>query len=197
MRTKRLARLVCLLLTVSGIVVLPAHADPAKDMLGVPGPVSFQDTKFDLAWTSHPTADYFKQEYVPAGQTPEHFDEMFIIESSGAGTPINAAGAKVNELKKRAATDAYVNYAVIGNKATGEIILDFILSDESTGTLIVEWNAYRYAPLTKDGGVALYAISHRSYGDDVEKFLKDLKESRPRALNALAAFDTPPLKPSP
>jgi len=192
--TDRFAPLLCLLLLV---LAGPAHADSAKDLLGVPGPVSFQNTQFDLAWTSHPTADYFKQEYLPAGQTPEHFNDMFIIEASAAATPVAAAGAKVNELKKRAASDAFVNYAVIGNKATGEIILDFILSDNSTGTLTVEWNAYRYALLTKDGGVALYAISHRAYGDDVDKFLSDLKQSRPRTIEALANFATPALKPNP
>jgi hypothetical protein len=194
MNSNRVASLAAAALLALGA---PAHADPAKDMLGVPGPVNFQDTQFDLAWTSHPTPDYFKQEYVPAGQKVERFDEMFIIESSGKSNPGAAAIAKIEELKKRGKTDAYVNYALISNPATGEFLLDFLLSDDSSGTLIVEWNAYRYAPLAKTGGIALYAISRRSYGDDVDKFLGDLKESRPRAIQALASFSAPPLKPSP
>lgn len=189
------------ILPVAGLALLilatAAHADPARDMLGVPGPVSFQDTQFDLAWTSHPTADYFKQEYVPAGQKVEHYDQMFIVEAGNGSNPGAAAIAKIEELKKRGKTDAYVNYALISNPATGEFLLDFLLSDDSSGALIVEWNAYRYAPLSGKTGVALYAISRRSYGDDVDKFLSDLKESRPRAIDALARFDAPPLKPSP
>ncbi len=106
--------LLCLILVV-GLTPHAAHADPATDMLGVPGPVSFQDAQFDLAWTSHPKADYFKQEYVPAGQKVEHYDQMFIVEASNGSNPGAAAIAKIEELKKRAKSDAYVNYALISN----------------------------------------------------------------------------------
>jgi hypothetical protein len=186
--------MICCLLLSLGLSALPASADSAKDFLGVPGPVRFQDTQFDLAWGANPSAGYFKQEYVPAGQKVERFTEMFIIEASNAAKPKGAASAKIASLEERKASDPFVNYAVISNNATGEIILDFILSDDSGDDLIVEWNAYRYAPLNKEGGVTLYAISRRSYGDDVDAFLADLKESRPRAIEALAIFEAPALK---
>jgi hypothetical protein len=197
MTTRRSSWMIAWLLILSGMAVLSAQAQPAKDMLGVPGPISFQGTQFDLAWTANPSAGYFKQEYLPAGQRLESFDQMFIIEASTSATPQGAVSAQVDMLEKRKGSDPVANYAILRNDATGEIILDFLMSDSSTGTVIVEWNAYRYARLDGTGGVALYAISRRGYGDKAQDFLVGLKQNRPPAINALAAFDTPALQPKP
>lgn len=195
----RLSRLICWVLILSGIAALPARAQPAKDMLGVPGPIGFQGTQFYLSWSaSRPEAEYINQEYLPAGESAERFTQMFIIAASKlATTPEAAARGQADMIEKRKGSDAVANYAILRNDATGEVILDFLLSDSGTGTEIVEWNAYRYARLGKAGGVALYAISRRAYGDKAHDFLLALKQSRTPAINALAAFDAPKLRPSP
>jgi hypothetical protein len=164
-------------------------------MLGVPGPIGFQGTQFNLAWSANPSTGYFKHEYLPAGQRLESFAEMFIIEANASATPESAAAAQVNMLKQRKASDPVANYAMFRSDATGEIMVDFLVSDSSKGTQIVEWNAYRYARLGKTGGVALYAISRRAYGDKVQDFLRALKQARSPAINALAAFPMPVLRP--
>lgn len=197
MTRARLGQLACWIMMFWGAVALPAAAQSAKDMLGVPGPIRFQDTEFALAWNSRPSSNYIKQEYVPAGEQPEHFNQMFMIEADTEASPETSAAAQVAMLKKRKSTDPVVNYDLIRNDATGEIILDFLMSDSGTGEVIVEWNAYRYAPLSKAGGVALYAISRRGYGDGAKPFLQDLKRNRHPAINALAAFDAPKLTPAP
>jgi hypothetical protein len=56
---------------------------------------------------------------------------------------------------------------------------------------VPEWNAYRYARLSKAGGGALYAISLRAYGDKAEGFLQGLKQSRSPAINAIAELRIP------
>jgi hypothetical protein len=197
MTRARLGQLAFWIIMLWGVSALPASAQSVKEMLGVPGPISFQDTEFALAWSSRPSPGYIKQEYVPAGEQPERFNQMFMIEADTNATPQAAAAAQVDMLKKRKGTDPVVNYDLIRNDATGEIILDFLMSDSGTGEVIVEWNAYRYAPLSKDGGVALYAISRRGYGDGAKPFLQGLKQNRHPAINALAAFDAPKLTPAP
>lgn len=189
----RFSRTICWFLIFAGAAVFLAFAQSAKDMLGAPGPITFQDTQFALAWSANPSAGYFKQEYLPAGQKLERYDQMFMVEASRSGTPEGAAAAKLAMLKKRKGSDPTVNWDIIRNNATGEIILDFILSEKD----IVEWNAYRYARLGKTGGVALYAISRRGYGDKARDFLVNLKQSRLLAIKALAAFDAPVLEPKP
>jgi hypothetical protein len=167
-----------------------ASAQAQDDAVGVPGPIVFEDETFDLVWTSHPTDVFYKQEYLPDGQGVEAYGQMFMVDVLLDGTTAEAAAANmIAGLQQRQATDPVVNFDVIQNNSTGEIILDFLLSDESTGTVIVEWNAYRYVPL--DNGLAMFGISRRGYGDDVEGFLADLADWRLSSIDALANLDLP------
>lgn len=161
-----------------------------EDAVGVPGPLMFEGESFDLAWTSHPTETFYKQEYVPAGQTVEAYDAMFMIDVLVDGpTPDVAANTMVQSLTERKTTDPVVNFEVIKNEATGEVILDFTLSSDDGQTLIVEWNAYRYVPV--DGGLAMFGISRRGYDDGATDFLTELKATRTSGIQALAEMELP------
>ena len=172
-------------------LALPAAAQ--ADAIGAPGPIVFEDVEFALAWTSHPSETYYKQEYVPAGQTVEQFEDMFMIDvMTDDITPEAAAAAMIKNLDARKGSDPVINYDLIRNDQTGEIVLDFLLSDSTSGTMIVEWNAYRYVPF--GDGIALYAISRRGYGEDgARALLGGLKEKRQSAINALALMELPEL----
>lgn len=177
----------------AAVIVSLALAAPAlaqSEALGIPGPILFEETAFELAWTSHPVGTYYKQEYVPAGETVERYSQMFMIDVLTEGqTPEGAAAAMIAGLDQRKATDLSVNYDLIENKATGELILDFLLSDASSGTVVVEWNAYRYVPY--GDGLALYAISRRGYGDEATPFVSSLGDWRQSAIEALATMELP------
>lgn len=166
-----------------------------EDFLDVPGPIRFGGTDFVLAWTSHPSPGYYKQEYVPAGQVVESYSEMFMVDVLTAGqTPRSAADSMIAGLAERKDSDPVLNYDMIENDATDEVILDFLISDASSGELIVEWNAYRYSP-TEDGeGLTLFAISRRGYGEDgATTFLSSLTDWRQTAIEELATMDLPPI----
>src|SRR5262249_52295164 len=119
---------------------------PASDRLSVPGPITFGSDTYLLSWSSHPSANYYKQEYLPAGETSEHFYDMVLVEAIIPGADVRGVAAnQVEWLTKRKSTDPVVNFAVVKNPKTGEVILDFVLSsDEPKQEYIVEWNAYRY-----------------------------------------------------
>jgi hypothetical protein len=125
----------------------PAWSGDVVDRLSVPGPIRFNAGSYQLSWSSHPSPYYYKQEYLPAGQTSEHFQHMVLIEAVVQGPNVEGAvSAQVNMLNRRKSTDPLVNLAVIKDPKSGEIILDFIVSSEDNkGEAIVEWNAYRYA----------------------------------------------------
>jgi len=164
-----------------------------SDMLGIPGPISFQGRDYALAWTSQPSEAYFKQEYVPEGQAVEAYTDMILVEAvAGAITPAQAAAAQVETLAASKEIDPVVNHEIIHNEATGEVLLDFVVSDLSLDPIVVEWNAYRYLPLAEGEGVALVAVSRRGYGEDgAREFLGGLGTVRAEAINALATFDIP------
>ena len=169
-------------------LLIPAFAQ--EEALGVPGPIVFEDDTFELAWTSHPSETYYKQEYLPAGEAVESYSQMFMIDVLTEGaTPQGAAADMIAGLEQRKGSDPVVNFDIIANEATGEYILDFLLSDASTGKLIVEWNAYRYVP--RGDGLMLVGISRRGYDDAATGFIADLKDWRNSSIEALATMELP------
>ena len=110
--------------------VMPGNAgDGAVDHLSLSGPIEFNGESYRLSWNSHPTPSYYKQEYLPPGQTSERFQRMVLIEANVRGVDVNGAvAAQVNRLNKRKSTDPTVNFAAFKNPKNGEIILDFVLS---------------------------------------------------------------------
>jgi hypothetical protein len=161
-----------------------------EDTVGIPGPIAYEGTEFVLAWTSNPSPTYYKQEYLPEGEAVESYSQMFMVDVLTEGaTPESAAADMIAGLDQRKAEDPVVNYAMVANEATGELILDFLLSDTSTGAVIVEWNAYRYVPF--GDGLMLFAISRRGYDDAASDFIRELADWRPVAIQALAEMELP------
>jgi hypothetical protein len=191
------ARLASMAIVLAAVMAGPAVAQDATDYLGVPGPIQYDGTDYVLAWSSKPSPRYTKQEYLPAGQAPESYEKMLLVEVLiGDIDVLGAATAQMDTLKQRKQTDPLVNMDLIRNEATGEAILDFIVSSkDDNGEYIVEWNAYRYAShADAEGtpGVLLFATSHRAYGGDNSRaFLTGLKDLRPAQIGLLANATLP------
>jgi len=179
--------------------ISPALAQPVTDYLKVPGPIALGDTSYELAWSAQPAPDYTKQEYVPAGQSVDNFESMVIVEFLvGDATPASIAQSQIAMLEERKASDPLVNMDLLVNDASGEIILDFVVSAaDANGDIIVEWNAYRYASATTSDGQSgglLFAVSHRAYGDaDAKTFLAGLATLRSEQIDRIAAAPLPAL----
>lgn len=154
----------------------------ANDYMHVPGPIQLRQDRYLLAWSSHPDPKYFKQEYLPAGQVPEHYTEMILVEVAlGNYEAHSIALAKAKEINARKTSDPFAQYNVDENKATGEVLLDFIMSQGEGDQTIVEWNIYRYRTKTDEtgqAGIALLGWSRRAYGNKAQAFADDLKTNR-------------------
>jgi hypothetical protein len=75
-------------------------------------------------------------------------------------------------------------------------MLDFLLSANGPdGKMnVVERNVYRYKAVADKSGkklVLLVGVSTRSYGNDIDLFLKELKAKRNDIINALAQYKMP------
>ena len=164
--------------------------------LRVAGPISFEKDSYNLAWTSHPADNYYKQEYLAQGDTLEKFKRLILIDVLVGKTKIkDLVATKIAELNKIKASNPIVQYQTF--EKGDEIMLDFLLSENTPdGKLVstIERNVYRYKNITGKNGqkaVLLFGVSNRAYGNDIDDFLLNLKDNRHDLLNAVGAFDLP------
>jgi hypothetical protein len=193
---RRTTLVLCAVLCVSVSMSATALAQNAvNERIGIAGPIPFGGVPFKLAWTSHPSPQYYKQEYLPAGQSVDRYNSMLMIDLIVSGTTVaQSARTMIQNLQVRKATDPVVNYDVITNHATGDMILDFVMSATGAdGKEILEWNAYRYSK--QGSGVRMVGISRRVYGDDVAPFLQNqLGAVRKRDIDALSKLVLPAIR---
>ncbi len=90
-----------------------------------------------------------------------------------------------------------VNYEILENSKNGEYILDFLLSQntpDGRSMSIIERNVYRYkmvADKVGKRGVLLFGVSTRSYGNEIDIFLNELKLNRNQLINNVSQFNIP------
>lgn len=184
---------------------IAARSGEAIDRLDIPGPVVFDGATYSLGWSTILGPDSYRQEYFPAGQgnEPGNYTEMVLIDVYETGADImSIVKTTVDLLDQRKAMDPFLNRDMFQDQKTGEVMLDFIMSEKNAaGEYIVEWNAYRYTSHKgTDGktGVMLFGISRRAYGsDNLKPFLLELKESRRGFLESLGDQVLPVAKPKP
>jgi hypothetical protein len=167
-----------------------------KDQLSVPGPIVILKLSYSLAWTSHPSATFYKQEYICPSDNIEKYKSMCLIDVLlGDAKAADLAKAKMDELKQLKQTNPIVNFEAF--QKNGEVIIDFLISDNSADgskVNIIERNVYRYRNfIDKNGkkGVMLFGVSERAYGNDVTSFLANLKKRKSDLTNAVAAYTIP------
>ena len=177
----------------------PANPDKAEDYLSVGRQLRFDNEDFDLKWSSNPTVNYNKQEYLRSNDNLESFNKMILVEAIEGNLKIkDAINAKVNELNKRKKWDFVANYQIYENKQKkNECIIDFVVSDTMT---IYEWNLYRYQ-IQKDENnknyMVLFAYSYREIlndNNDLRKFFEHIKSNRVDMINKLQEFTIPKVK---
>jgi hypothetical protein len=123
--------------------------------LNTPLSLAFNDKNYHLVWSSHPSATYYKQEYLAKGETVEKYSSMLMLEVLDASlNPGDAAAAKIAEI---------LEFTITANSPDGRQVL------------ISENNVYRYTLFTNPKGaqsLLLFALSYRQYGNDAVKVIK-------------------------
>jgi hypothetical protein len=168
------------------------------DYLSVSGPIVFEKQSYYLSWTSHPTANFYKHEYLPQSEAASRYNTMILLDVLTGNQNIkDVVASKTSELKKMKETNPVVNYEALENPKNGEYMIDFLLSQstpDGKAIGVVERNVYRYKVFTdKSGkkGILLFGVSTRSYGNDVNKFLARLRSDRNYLINSVSKFKIP------
>ncbi len=167
------------------------------DYLSVGNTITFNAENYNLKWSSNPSPNYYKQEYLRKEDVFPNYQKMLIVEAiKGNLTVAQAAGAKINELENWKKRNPIVRYEKFENKDKNEITIDFILSD---GQSIYEWNVYRYQEQKSAAGnyLVLYSYSYRNYATEkagVDKFLYYVTTTRTETINKVGKIEIPKVK---
>jgi len=170
-----------------------------SDYLSIGNNLNFDNENYALKWSSNPTNNYYKQEYLRSADKLSKFNKMILVEAiEGNLTCSDAVKAKVGELEKRKKWDFVANYQVYENKnKPTEAIVDFVVSDTMT---TYEWNLYRYQ-LQKDNNnktyMVLFAYCYRDSlndNNDLKKFFDYIKSNRNKMINKLTEYNIPKIR---
>lgn len=186
MKNRLVVSVVVSLLAISSTL----FAQKALNRIGVSGPLEFNKTSFNLAWSDKPNATYYVQEYVPKGERVENFTQMLTVNVFDKDITIeDAVQQKAKWLTERKKTDDVCNFQVTNNPDKTEYMVDFIVSEKKGDDYtIVEFNVYRYKKVDIGNGkkgILVYVYSQRSYGQEITDFLQNLGETRTGMLNAM------------
>lgn len=170
-------------------------ANAPVNHLQTPTSIVFGATTYTLVWSSQPTAEYVKQEYLPKGESVRHFSRMMLIERIEKGSNVkDAVAAQISKIKaqrqKNPAPYLPLISNMLENPKTHEVILEFFMYEKP----VTEWNAYRYTATPSGQGVMLVGISHRGYEDEepyLPELTEDLKQHRAQWIDELANMPLP------
>lgn len=168
------------------------------DYLSFGRQLNFNNSKYDLKWSSHPSGNYFKQEYLKQGEELGAYHNMILVEAIEGDLKIkDVLKTKVAELDNRKKWDFVANYQIYENKnKPTEGIIDFVVSDTMT---TYEWNLYRYQ-MQKENNKSIMVLLAYSYrdslndNDDLKKFFAHIKENKEDLINKLQSYSIPGVK---
>lgn len=179
-------------------VLLSFQLDTIIDFLHTGIVLKFEDQNFNLAWSSHPNATYYKQEYLRASDNKfETYQKMLIVEAVQSDLSVEQASKlKVNELEKLKTSNPLVQFNIEKTANPDESVISFMLSG---GHNVLEWNIYRYQQQKNAKGtfLVLYAYSYRNYftkKEDILKFLEYVKTNNTKIINLTNKVSIPKIQ---
>ncbi len=170
-----------------------------KDYLSIGNQKVFNTENYNLKWSSNPSVNYYKQEYLRKEDAFPNYEKMLIVETiKGYLTADQVATMKINELENWKKANPMVTYEKFDNKDNNEVIIDFVLSD---GQSIYEWNVYRYQEQKSQSGnyLVLYCYSYRNYISEkvsVKNFLDFVSKNRIEIIDKVRKTEIPKVKTS-
>ncbi len=166
------------------------------DYLSTGSELSFNNEKYNLAWSSHPNATYYKQEYLRKSDKLEKYEKMILVEAIKTTlNPEKASQMKINELTNLKKTNPIVNFKQAESSNQNDKIISFTIS----GGNILEWNVYKYQQqqVENENMIILYAYSYRNYistKEDVTKFTDYVKNHENKMIETITKTNIPKVK---
>ncbi|GIZ10079.1 hypothetical protein [Flavobacterium sp. UMI-01] len=175
--------------------VIVGFSQNAINYLETKNTLTFDNQDYNLVWSTHPNATYYKQEYLPKEEKLDRFKKMVTIDFLQGDFKVkDFVNQKIQELENAKKLNPVINYNVV--EKGEETILDFLMSVNSKDgktILVVERNVYRYKKYQNadSKGLLLYAVSERAYDNEIADFFKKLKTDKNNLMTKVSAVEIP------
>lgn len=176
---------------------IPAQDDePLKDYLKIPGPIQFNQTGFQLVWTTRTGHNYYRQQYLPPLQSMKNYDRFVMIEVvKGKNTQREQIAIQTKQIRERKLYDELAKYELFEKLKPDEFVLEFSSSETIRGeTTYMEWNIYRYINLKNvinKSGVMIIGYHTHASGKYIDGFNSTIQRERMNLINQLMALEVP------
>ena len=187
---------IAFILLISGFSFLKAQENPV-DYLSIPGPIELDGTEYFLVNSKQFSKTYFRQQFLPADQKLEDFNELLDFSFFTKEIEMElAVRQKVESIQQREETDKFAKVNVTESPDGKEYIVDYYISETpEKGNAYIEYNIYRFK--TIDAGtekrflILMYA--KRMYGD-LKSSAKSISKQRDNLMGALIEYKIPEIK---
>lgn len=173
-----------------------AHpSDSAKDMIGVPGPLNFNKTSFELTLTEHPKSNVYIQMYFAKGENFDNYNQMLTLYLIDTTMVLEESmNRKLKELKDRKKSDLNCFYHITEDKDGKYFIIDYLTTETENRKLTsAEYNVFKYqtVQLANRTAILVYAYSWKSYDEESKQFINAINGFRNDFINEIISTKTP------
>ncbi|RYY54327.1 MAG: hypothetical protein EOO09_14720 [Chitinophagaceae bacterium] len=191
--------LIALLSMLSSSQAYAQQKTASRDLLGLPKQILFNNINYHFSWSSHPSEAFYKQEYIPAGEKPERFRSMLLVDVLiGERTVSEIVSEKIRALKELQLTNKNISWQEWDVTGKDDQTIDFTMTApgaNGNGLSIFEYNVYRYKSFTSVNGkkgLMLFAISTRAYDKNISVFRQGLSDKKKGLVDQLKKMSLTP-----
>ncbi len=187
---------ICTLLLICSLAFMKAQ-DNVPDLLAIPGPVEYNDTKFLLSWSKQSSKTLFRQQYLPRDERIEDFTQLLDFSFFNKEIEMDlAVRQKVEAIQQREEKDKFAKVNVTESPDGKEYIVDYFISEApEKGNSFIEYNIYRFKQY--DNGTQksflILAYATRIYGD-LKSAARSLAKQRDHLLATMIEYKIPEIK---
>lgn len=181
---------------ISGFSFLKAQ-DNLVDYLSIPGPVEFEGTEYFLANSKQFSKTYFRQQFLPADQSMEDFNELLDFSYFSKEIEMEyAVRQKVESIQQREEKDKFAKVNVTESPDGKEYIVDYYISETpEKGSPYIEYNIFRFRTIETGSGKNFLILNYakRMYGD-LKSSAKSIAKQRDNLMGAIIEYKIPEIK---
>lgn len=183
-------------LLISGFSFFNAQENPV-DFISIPGPVELNATEFFLVNSKQFSKTYFRQQYLPADQKVDDFNELLDVSYFTKEIEMElAVRQKVESIQQRESKDKFAKVNVTESPDGKEYIVDYYISESpEKGSPYIEYNIYRFKTIETGSGKNFLILNYakRMYGD-LKSSAKSIAKQRDNLMGVIIEFKVPEIK---